>query len=135
MARAHARRLHSFGLRRRGGITLDAAPLRWQSHRGSFRFPRHLTPFSRSDPALGQDTARISERGDVMSAPLRFLAVTVAGWVLFRGLTAGLLPVLGASTVKKAEAAPVSVSAPTDFAPISEPVAPAPDYAYGPYYQ
>jgi len=70
-----------------------------------------------------------------MSAPLRFLAVTVAGWVLFRGLTAGLLPGLGAFTVEKAEAAPVSVSAPTDFAPISEPVAPAPDYAYGPYYQ
>ena len=40
-----------------------------------------------------------------MSAPVRFLFVAVAGWALFRGATAGMLPGVEAFTVAKAEAA------------------------------
>lgn len=72
-----------------------------------------------------------------MSAPTRFLLVAVAGWALFRGATAGMLPGIEAFTVEKAEAAPAPPIAPTEFAPISSPVPPAPsgpDYAYAGYY-
>ncbi len=41
-----------------------------------------------------------------MSAPVRFLFVAVAGWALFRGATAGMLPGVEAFTIAKAEAAP-----------------------------
>ena len=72
-----------------------------------------------------------------MSAPVRFLLVAVAGWALFRGATAGMLPGIEAFTVQPAEAAPAPPIVPTDFAPVSAPVPPAPaapDYAYAGYY-
>ena len=72
-----------------------------------------------------------------MSAPVRFLLVAVAGWALFRGATAGMLPDLGAFVVEKAEAAPPPPVTTAEFAPISSPVAsppPGPDYAYAGYY-
>lgn len=71
-----------------------------------------------------------------MSAPVRFLLVAVAGWALFRGATAGMLPGIEAFAVQPAEAAPVPPVVPTEFPPISQPVATAPaaaDYAYAGY--
>jgi len=72
-----------------------------------------------------------------MSAPVRFLLVAVAGWALFRGATAGMLPGIEAFAIEPAEAAPVPPVVPTEFPPISPPVAAAPaaqDYAYAGYY-
>ena len=68
-----------------------------------------------------------------MSAPVRFLLVAVAGWALFRGATAGMLPDIGAFAIEKAEASPAPAIVPTEFPPISAPAAPPPDQAYG-YY-
>ena len=53
-----------------------------------------------------------------MSAPVRFLFVAVAGWALFRGATAGMLPGAEAFAVARAEAAPPPII-PTQFAPIA----------------
>jgi hypothetical protein len=72
-----------------------------------------------------------------MSAPVRFLLVAVAGWALFRGATAGMLPGIEAFTIEPAEAAPAPPVVPAEFAPVSAPVADvpaAPEYAYGRYY-
>ena len=74
-----------------------------------------------------------------MSAPVRFLVVAVAGWALFRGATAGMLPGAEAFTIAsaKAEAPPASSPiVPTEFPPIA-PVQPAPpsEYAYAGYPQ
>lgn len=72
-----------------------------------------------------------------MSAPVRFLLVAVAGWALFRGAGAGLLPDMSGFTVEKAEAATAPPIVPTEFPPISPPEPPAPqgpDYAYAGYY-
>jgi hypothetical protein len=72
-----------------------------------------------------------------MSAAVRFLAVAVAGWVVIRGMTAGLLPGAEAMTISTAEAAPsVPPIVPTQFPPI-EPVQTAQEFAgippgYGP---
>jgi len=65
-----------------------------------------------------------------MSAPVRFLMVAVAGWALFRGATAGILPGIETFAVDRAEAAPAPPVVPTEFPPISPPAAPVPDYAY-----
>jgi hypothetical protein len=72
-----------------------------------------------------------------MSAPVRFLFVAMAGWALFRGVTAGVLPGADAFTVAKAEAAPPPKIVPTEFPPIA-PVHPQPapmesGYAAYPY--
>ena len=75
-----------------------------------------------------------------MSAPVRFLFVAVAGWALFRGATAGILPGVEAFTFARAEAAPPPI-VPTQFAPIApvdqQMAALSPDYppypAYAPY--
>ncbi len=72
-----------------------------------------------------------------MSAPMRFLLVAIAGWVVLRGVTAGMLPDLSTFAVAKAETPPEPSSAILDFAPISQPVAPATagtDYSYASYY-
>lgn len=72
-----------------------------------------------------------------MSAPVRFLLVAVAGWALFRGATAGILPGVEAFTVERAEAAPAPPITTTEFPPISPPMqaAPAaPEYSYAGYY-
>lgn len=53
-----------------------------------------------------------------MSAPVRFLLVAVAGWALFRGAFAGILPGLDAIKTAKAEAAPPPI-VPSQFPPIS----------------
>ena len=78
-----------------------------------------------------------------MSAAVRFLAVVVAGWVVVRGVTAGMLPGPEAFTAGRAEAASSTAQiVPTEFPPI-EPVAepaqmpmampyPYPAYAYAP---
>ena len=55
-----------------------------------------------------------------MSAPVRFLFVAVAGWALFRGATAGMLPGVEAFTIAKAEAAPPPI-VPTHFPSIAPP--------------
>jgi hypothetical protein len=63
--------------------------------------------------------------------------VAVAGWALFRGVTAGMLPGIEAFAVQRAEAAPAPPIAPTEFPPISPPMPAAPsgpDYAYAGYY-
>ena len=65
-----------------------------------------------------------------MSAPVRFLMVAVAGWALFRGVTAGMLPGIEAFGIERAEAAPAPAVVPTEFPPISPPAAPVPGYAY-----
>ena len=65
-----------------------------------------------------------------MSAPVRFLFVAIAGWALFRGATAGMLPGVEAFTVARAEAAPPPII-PTAFPPIAPP-APMPG-EYAPY--
>jgi len=66
-----------------------------------------------------------------MSAPVRFLAVAVAGWVLLRGVTAGMFPVGEMLPLAKAEAATAPSSiVPTEF-PALEPVQAA---AYPPAY-
>jgi hypothetical protein len=72
-----------------------------------------------------------------MSAPVRFLFVAIAGWALFRGVTAGVLPGADAFTVAKAEAALPPAIVPTEFPPIA-PVQPQPSamesgYAAHPY--
>jgi hypothetical protein len=72
-----------------------------------------------------------------MSAPVRFLMVAIAGWALFRGASAGMLPGIEAFAVQRAEAAPVRPVFPAEFPPISPPMpaAPAgPEYAYAGYY-
>lgn len=69
-----------------------------------------------------------------MSAPVRFLLVAVAGWALFRGVTSGMLPGIETFAIERAEAAPVPPVVPSEFAPISPPAAPMPDYAYAGYY-
>jgi len=72
-----------------------------------------------------------------MSAPVRFLLVAVAGWALFRGATAGMLPGVETFGVEEAEAAPAPPIVPTEFPPISPPMAAPPagaDYAYSGYY-
>lgn len=72
-----------------------------------------------------------------MSAPVRFLLVAVAGWALFRGATAGVLPGIESFAIEPAEAAPAPPIVPTEFPPISPPMAAAPtapDYAYAGYY-
>lgn len=66
-----------------------------------------------------------------MSAPVRFLLVAVAGWALFRGATAGMLPGVEAFTIARAEAAPPPI-VPTEFAPIAPP-APQPAAVPGAY--
>ena len=66
-----------------------------------------------------------------MSAPTRFLFVAVAGWALFRGATAGMLPGIEAFTIARAEAAPPPI-VPTEFAPIAPP-APQPAAVPGAY--
>jgi len=38
-----------------------------------------------------------------MSAPVRFLMVAVAGWALFRGATAGMLPGIEAFAVERVD--------------------------------
>ncbi|MCH8616934.1 hypothetical protein LZ016_12605 [Sphingomonas sp. SM33] len=53
-----------------------------------------------------------------MSAPVRFLAVAVAGWTLFRGVTAGVLPGVEVLSLGKAEAAPAPIPA-AQFPPIT----------------
>jgi hypothetical protein len=74
-----------------------------------------------------------------VSAPVRFLAVAVAGWALFRGVSAGMLPAAKALTIARAEAAsaPVPPIVPTQFpaiAPVEPaPVQPMPAYAYAGY--
>ncbi len=65
-----------------------------------------------------------------MSAPVRFLLVAVAGWALFRGATAGMLPGVEAFAIEPAEAAPAPPVVPTEFPPISPPAVAAPGYAY-----
>jgi len=65
-----------------------------------------------------------------MSAPVRFLIVAVAGWSLFRGVTAGMIPGAEAFTVARAEAAAPGTAwpqtiVPTEFPPIA-PVQPQP---------
>ena len=73
-----------------------------------------------------------------MSAPVRFLFVAIAGWALFRGVTAGMIPGADAFTVARAEAAPSTPAiVPTEFPPIA-PVQPQPGamesgYAAYPY--
>lgn len=69
-----------------------------------------------------------------MSAPVRFLLVAVAGWALFRGVTAGMLPGIETLGIERAEAAPAPPVVPTEFPPISPPAATAADYAYAGYY-
>lgn len=72
-----------------------------------------------------------------MSAPVRFLFVAVAGWALFRGATAGMLPGVEAFTVARAEAAPPPPIVPTQFPPIAPPAphpASAPGYIPYPSY-
>lgn len=73
-----------------------------------------------------------------MSAPVRFLAVAVAGWALFRGVTGDLLPGAEMFTISKAEAAPVPPPiVPTQFPPIApvQPQLAAPPAAeYAAYY-
>ena len=69
-----------------------------------------------------------------MSAPVRFLFVAVAGWALFRGATAGMLPGVEAFSVARAEAAPPPI-VPTEFPSIAPPApqpAAVPGY-YPPY--
>ena len=78
-----------------------------------------------------------------MSAAVRFLAVVVAGWVVVRGVTAGMLPGPEMFTAGRADAASATPQiVPTEFPPI-EPVAgpaamptpypyPYPAYAYSP---
>ena len=66
-----------------------------------------------------------------MSAPVRFLFVAVAGWALFRGATAGMLPGVEAFTIARAEAAPPPI-VPTEFPSIAPP-APQPATAPGSY--
>lgn len=72
-----------------------------------------------------------------MSAPVRFLVVAVAGWALFRGATAGMLPGAEVFALSKAEAAPSTVSpiVPTEFPPITpvQAIPQAPAYAYAAY--
>ena len=68
-----------------------------------------------------------------MSAPVRFLFVAVAGWALFRGATAGMLPGVEAFTIARAEAAPPPI-VPTEFPSIAPP-APQPAAVPGPYPQ
>jgi len=74
-----------------------------------------------------------------VSAPVRFLVVAVAGWALFRGATAGMLPGAEAFTIASAKAEavpPASPIVPTEFPPIA-PVQPPPRpaYAYAGYPQ
>ena len=56
-----------------------------------------------------------------MSAPVRFLVVAVAGWALFRGVTAGMLPGAEVLALSKAEAAstPLPAVIATEFPPIA----------------
>jgi hypothetical protein len=53
-----------------------------------------------------------------VSAPVRFLFVAVAGWVVVRGLTAGVLPGADAFPIAKAEVAPPPI-VPTQFPAIA----------------
>ena len=66
-----------------------------------------------------------------MSAPVRFLFVAIAGWALFRGATAGMLPGVEEFTIARAEAAPPPI-VPTEFPPIAPP-APQPSSMPGDY--
>ena len=66
-----------------------------------------------------------------MSAPVRFLFVALAGWALFRGATAGMLPGVEAFTIARAEAAPPPI-VPTEFPSIAPP-APQPAAVPGSY--
>lgn len=72
-----------------------------------------------------------------MSAPVRFLLIAVAGWVVLRGVMGGILPDLGAFAVGKKDAVPAPRLTAADSGPVSEPVpasVPSPEYAYGGYY-
>jgi hypothetical protein len=53
-----------------------------------------------------------------VSAPVRFLLVAVAGWALFRGALAGILPDMDTFKMAKAETAPPPI-VPSQFPPIS----------------
>jgi len=72
-----------------------------------------------------------------VSASVRFLLVAVAGWMLFRGAAAGLLPDMSGFTVERAEAATAPPIVPTEFPPISPPqpaYAQSPGDTYAGYY-
>lgn len=71
-----------------------------------------------------------------MSAPVRFLFVAVAGWVVLRGMTAEILPGADAFPIARAEAAPPPI-VPTQFpaiAPVQPQLPPMPEYAGYPGY-
>lgn len=72
-----------------------------------------------------------------MSAPVRFLLVAIAFWVLLRGAIGAILPDFGALAVEKAGPAPALDTGLAANGPVSEPVpadVPPPEYHYGGYY-
>ena len=71
-----------------------------------------------------------------MSAPVRFLLVAIAGWVLLRGAIGAIVPDFGALAFEKTSPAPAADTGQAAYGPVSDPV-PAdvpPQYSYGGYY-
>ena len=57
-----------------------------------------------------------------MSAPVRFLLVAIASWVLLRGAIGAIVPDFGALAVEKASPAPAADTGQAAYGPVSDPV-------------